>query len=100
MVVFDSADIYILGAPTMCEQLARIEAVINALYATAIKAAANGNISEYSLDDGQTKIRTVYKDASSVQASILAFERLKQDLINKIKKCKKCMLLLLLLLFA
>jgi len=82
MVVFNSIPDYIFGQPCINVQLARIEAIINELYKSLLKAAMNEDISEYSLDDGQTKIRTVYKSSESITKSIEAMKRLKADLIN------------------
>lgn len=84
MVYYDSADIYIESATTIRAKITRINTVITALESSALKAAAQGNISEYSLDDGQTKIRTVYRNPEEVAASINAFEVIKQRYINKL----------------
>lgn len=84
MVYFDSADLYIEGATSLRDKITRIDAVIDALLTTATKAAANDNISEYSLNDGQTQIRTAYKGADQVFQSIAAFERLKQIYVNRL----------------
>lgn len=84
MVVFDSAAIYIESATTVKAKIVRIEAIITALETTALKAAETGNISEYSLDDGQTKIQTMYRNPMEVQRSIEAFEMIKQRYINQL----------------
>lgn len=84
MVTYDSADIYIQCGTTLREKITRIDAIIEALEATALKAAANDNILEYSLNDGQTVIRTVYKGADAVLRSIMAFERIKQMYVNRL----------------
>lgn len=84
MVTYDSANIYIQCATTLEGKIARIDAIITALEDTALKAAANDNISEYSLNDGQTIIRTVYKGADAVLNSIMAFEKIKQMYVNRL----------------
>ncbi len=84
MVVYDSACIYIEKASTIRDKITRIDAIISALESTALKAAANDNIKEYSLDDGQTKILTIYKGADQVLASIMSFERIRQMYINRL----------------
>lgn len=83
-VYYDSAAIYIQCASTLQDRIIRIDAIITALYDTALKAAANDNLTEYSLNDGQTVIRTVYKGADSVLSSIKAFESIKQMYINQL----------------
>ena len=58
MIIYDSADIYINGATCLRDKITRIDAIIVALEDAALKGAAQGNISDYSLNDGQTQIRT------------------------------------------
>jgi peptidyl-tRNA hydrolase len=84
MVEYDSAQIYIDSKTTIRAKITAIDAVIDALMTTALKAAGTDNITEYSLDDGQTKIRTMYKGADSVLASVQAFEKIKQMYINRL----------------
>jgi hypothetical protein len=84
MVEFDSAEIYINSATNLRTKLARIDALIDVMYTTATKAATSGNITEYSLDDGQTKIRTVYTSASQVFNDIKNLETLRELYLNKL----------------
>lgn len=77
-VYYDSAQAYIDTATTLRERIDRLSAIITALETSALKAAGTGNMSEYSLDDGQTKIRTVYRNAEEVANAITAFERIRQ----------------------
>lgn len=83
-VYFDSADIYINQGIDVRAKIARINNIITALEDSALKAAASGNVSEYSLDDGQTKIRTVYRNAEDVASAINAFETVRQRWINQL----------------
>lgn len=83
-VHFDSADIYINQGIDVRAKIARINNIITALEDSALKAAASGNVSEYSLDDGQTKIRTVYRNAEDVASAINAFETVRQRWINQL----------------
>lgn len=84
MVIYDSSYKYIDSATTVTEKIVKIDAIITALEATALKSAANDDISEYSLDDGQTKIRTAYKGTESVLKSIESFIKLKEYYVNKL----------------
>lgn len=83
-VVFDSAAAYVESCKTLKDKIAAIDAIIDALETTALKAASTGNITSYSLDDGQTRINTVYRNAAEVEASISAFEKIKQRYINRL----------------
>ena len=84
MIIYDSADIYINGAVSLKDKIKRIDAVIEALETTALKAAATGNINQFSLDDGQTKISTMYRNPQDVSNSITAFETIRQRYINQL----------------
>jgi len=77
-VYYESEQFYIESATSLRARLARIEAIITALETTALRAAATGDLTEYSLDDGQTKIRTVYSTVESIIKAIKGFEQLKQ----------------------
>ncbi|KKQ06413.1 MAG: hypothetical protein US15_C0012G0011 [Candidatus Moranbacteria bacterium GW2011_GWF1_36_4] len=84
MVIYNNAGLYIEESTTIEGKIAAIEAIITALQVTAASAAGCDNITEYSLDDGQSKIRTVYRGVSQIIASINNFEKLKQMYINKL----------------
>ena len=84
MLTFDSSSIYVTSATTLRDKLTRVNAIITALEDVALKAAANGDISQYSLDDGQTKIMTSYRTAEDVANSIQAFEVIRQRYINQL----------------
>ena len=83
-VTFNSAGIYIESATSIKDKLTRVNAIITALLDVAIKAAETGNINEYQLDSGQTKIRTNYTGPEQVFKSIQHFERLKTYYENKL----------------
>tara|TARA_R110002012_G_scaffold93731_3_gene227407 strand:+ start:4508 stop:4807 length:300 start_codon:yes stop_codon:yes gene_type:complete len=84
MVVYDSASIYIQSSTTLCEKIEKIDAIISALEDTALQSAANDNIDEYWLDDGQSKIKTSYKGTDQIFKSIIAFERMRQIYVNRL----------------
>ena len=81
---YKSANIYINEATDLRDKISRINNVINALLDVALKAASTENITEYQLDDGQTKIRTMYRGTKAVFEAINDFERLKQMYINRL----------------
>lgn len=84
MVQYDSAAIYLESCTTVRAKIVAIDAIIAALMLTAAKAASTDNIEEYWLDDGQTKIKTLYRGTAAVFESINAFEKLKQMYINQL----------------
>lgn len=83
-MVFNSAAEYIECATSIKDKIARIDAIINALLTTALKAVETGNIQQYSLDNGQTKINTAYRNPKEVLESIEGFERIKTLYSNKL----------------
>lgn len=84
MVIFDSTQIYLESRTSIAAKVAAIDAVIDALFAAAANAAANSDITEYWLDDGQTKIKETYRGPQAILASIKVFESQKQYYINKL----------------
>lgn len=84
MVEYNSAEIYISSKTSLKAKIAAIDAVITALETTALKAAATGNVEEYQLDDGQVKIKTLYRNVNEVANSIEAFMRIRQIYVNRV----------------
>jgi len=84
MVVYDSAALYVSSCASLQAKITAIDNIISALLTTALVAVGKGDISEYSLDDGQTKIKTVYRSASEITTAVENFERIKQLYINQL----------------
>lgn len=83
IIYFDSADIYINQGVNVDDKIVRLNAIITALEDAILKGAATGNLSEYSLDDGQTKIRTVYRSLTEATNALTALETIRQRWINQ-----------------
>lgn len=83
MEVYDGEYALISSCSTYQEKIDKINAIIEALEDTALKSATKGHITEYELDDGQTKIKTSYRSPSAIYEAINNFEKLKQMYINK-----------------
>jgi hypothetical protein len=83
-VYFDSAYIYITSVTDTKARLAKIRQVINALLDLQISAALNENIAEYSLDDGQTKIKMNYRSAADIAMAITDLQRIEQTYLNQL----------------
>lgn len=84
MVYYESCAVYVSSATSLKERLVKIDAVILMLMNSALKAAETANMSEYSLDDGQTKIKTVYNGAAGVANALTIFETQKQMILNQL----------------
>ena len=64
-------------------RIEKIDAIITALEDASLKLAANADVEEYLLDDGQTRIRTTYRDPNKLAKVINAFEGIRNKLINR-----------------
>lgn len=83
-VTYTSATDFIAQGADLRAKIARIDAIILALETTALKAAESGNISSYSLNDGQTTISTSYRNPTEVANSIHQFEQIRQRYVNQL----------------
>lgn len=84
MIVFNSADIYIESCTDLRAKIAAIDAIIAGLETAALKAATQGHISEYMLNDGQTIIKTAYRSPVDISKSIFAFEQIRERYVSKL----------------
>ena len=84
MVIYDSSYKYVTSCADLRTRIARIDAIITALEETVLLAATNATVTDYMLDDGQTKISETYRDPAAVAVAINAYERIKERYINKL----------------
>lgn len=75
---------YLATAQSNKDKIAKIDALIVALEDAAVKAAVNEDVTEYSLDDGQTKIKKVFRGGVNIARAINDFERIRQRYINRL----------------
>ncbi len=86
-VIYDTCAIFINAATELQERVINIKLVMRALRAQRLAAALDPSMSgilEYQLDDGQTKIRTVYRSLSEINTSMNVLERELQDCYNQL----------------
>ena len=83
-VYYDSAAIYVDSATKICDKIVKIDLILDALLTNAMIAAGDDNIREYSLNDGQTIIRTEYSGTDSVMKSYQSWEKIKQIYVNRL----------------
>lgn len=84
MIIYNSISEYIGATANIEARLMRVEAAIDALTLKLLDTTGNADIKEYQLDDGQTKIRTVYANVADVERGLIALERMKQTYINQL----------------
>lgn len=68
---------YIINSDGLKERYDRICAIIKALEDQMLLAAGNSDVEAYTLDDGQTRINTQYRNVLDIAKAIDAFERIK-----------------------
>jgi hypothetical protein len=76
--------LYIQSVTDLQTRYTRLGQIITALETQMLLAATDTNIEEYSLDDGQVKIKTLYRSPDSIAKAINAFEVLQQKTFNKL----------------
>ncbi len=83
MVIFKSASEYVGTCASLAAKIAAIELIQEALLTTAMRAVEQGDISQYSLNDGQVIISTTYRNSTEITNAYNSFERIKQMFINR-----------------
>lgn len=84
MIVYDSCGIYVQSQTTLEAKLTAIDNVIDALILSGATMAVNDNIQEYSLNDGQTIIKTIYKGSVGIANAIKYWESIRQMYLNRL----------------
>lgn len=84
MSYYDSAKIYIESKKDARSKIIAIDAIIDALLSTAMEAATTGNVMEYDLDTGQTKVKCMYRSPQEVMNAITTMQAIKEHYINNI----------------
>lgn len=82
--------LYVDSASSLEAKIARIDTIITALEDQFINSAAgNSDLEYYTLDDGQTKITTAYRDVRLIPQAISRFETLRTMYINRLNgRCR------------
>jgi hypothetical protein len=83
-VIYSSEIEYVQEAQDLRDKIKRVDKIINKLFDAGLNAAANQDISSYSLDDGQTSINTSYRTAEECLKAAKQFESFKESYINKL----------------
>lgn len=84
MLIFKNAAAYIGTCKSIKDKIAAIENVQNALMTTALAAVEKGDISQYTLNDGQTIITTTYRNSTEIINAYNGFEAIKNKLRNQL----------------
>lgn len=84
MVEYSSEVAYLESKTDAKSKIKAIDAIVDQLLITAAKAALSEDVTEYSLDDGQTKIKTIRRPVSAIMKSIADLRTLQQEYINQL----------------
>jgi len=84
MQEFESIKIYIENAQGLKDKVDRYCAIIEALEDAALKGAEIQDVEEYWLDDGQTKIKNIFRNPNEIFQAILNYQKLLQIALNKL----------------
>jgi|SRR5690242_1841532 len=81
MLYFETASQYLDTKATLEAKLAAINEIQAALLVAATKSATQGHIDEYMLNDGQTIIKTKYRNTEQIMNSYDSMEVIKQRVL-------------------
>lgn len=77
--------LYIESSTTLETKLERYNQIIDALELQMLNVGAgNSDVQNYSIDDGQVKISTQYRDVVSIANAIDRFTMLRNKILNKL----------------
>lgn len=85
-VIYCKIQVDTRSAASLQAKIAEIDALINELFTTAMRAVTNGEVAEYELDTGQTKVKKKFTTAGSVAKMIADYENLRTLYENKLNK--------------
>ena len=77
--------LYIQSATSLRDKVTRYNQIITALEDQMLNVASGvADISEYQLDDGQVKIKTLYRDPSAIANAINSYSFLRNRALNEL----------------
>lgn len=84
MVYYESCSCYLETATSLKDKIVKYDLLIASMYDALERAALSGDIDEYWIDDGQTKIKNIYRSPEDLLKSIKALEQLRQIIMGKL----------------
>lgn len=84
LIYFDSESLYLESCKGNAAKIAAIDAIIDALLLKTVDVVGNADIKEYSLNDGQSIVRTTYASVNDIYSAIANFEKIKQIYVNRV----------------
>lgn len=75
---------YIIDSTSLKQRYDRIVSIITALETQQLAMVGNSDVVSYSLDDGQTRISTNYRNPDQVAKAITEYEKIAERILNQI----------------
>jgi hypothetical protein len=86
MVTFESTYDYITKPSDLLVRINRIQAIIDTFENAIVANATSAHLQEYSLDDGQSKIKTGYRSMKELTDGLMGLDLLLQRLVVRYNK--------------
>lgn len=86
MKIYSCPRVFLDTATTIQDKIAKIDLIMDALLDSAIDAAGTAGTDEYMLDDGQSKIRQIYRNVTDIKKAYTEFEQIRIMLALRINK--------------
>lgn len=83
-IFYCKVDVNLQTCASVRAKIAKIDSLIDSLFASAVKVAASSNHASYKIDDGQTVQEVVYTSALQIERAIAAYEKQRQYYLNQL----------------
>ena len=84
MARYDTEQLFLESATDLKAQITQVDLVISGLISAAIAATSDQDLEEYSLDDGQTKIKIRSRTPAQLSVAVMQWKVIKQMLVNQV----------------
>ncbi len=81
---FISISQYLETKTSIKDRIIAIDGLIDSMILRAADAVDTANYSEYQMDDGQMKVRTMYRSPEDIMKGVSSLEKIKQMYVNRV----------------
>ena len=82
---FDTPRDYIENANSLKDKIRRIDQIIESLMLSAADPSGSGNVEEYSYNDGQTIVKSIYRSPKQMTEGIMAWQNIRSYYQRKLE---------------
>ncbi len=83
-VIYIKIDCRLDSVSSVKAKIAKLDAILESLFTTALVSVEAGNIAEYEFDSGQTRNQVTYSKVTDVTSAIEKYEKLRTFYWNKL----------------